>query len=83
MKKKREIQNSVFRVDLAQKLWWFVQPYTWKKQAICLQKLQAVVYITFLLFNFLEEYIMVNSPMKFTLAHSVKSLHFVTLELIS
>ena len=24
--KKREIQHSVFRVDLAQKLWWFVQP---------------------------------------------------------
>ena len=31
---------------------------TWKEQAICLQKLQAVV-ITFLLFNFLEEYIIV------------------------
>ena len=32
---------------------------TWKEQAICLQKLQAVV-ITFLLFNFLEEYIKVK-----------------------
>ena len=32
---------------------------TWKEQAICLQKLQAVV-ITFLLFNFLEEYIIVK-----------------------
>ena len=29
---------------------------TWKEQAICRQKLQAVA-ITFLLFNFLEEYI--------------------------
>ena len=32
---------------------------TWKEQAICLQKLQAVV-ITFLLFNFLEECIIVK-----------------------
>ena len=42
---------------MAQK--WFVRPQTWKEQAICLQKLQAVV-ITFLLFNFLEEYIIVK-----------------------
>ena len=33
--------------------------HNWKEQAICLQKLQAVV-ITFLLFNFLEEYIKVK-----------------------
>ena len=32
---------------------------TWKEQAICLQKSQAVI-ITFLLFNFLEEYIIVK-----------------------
>ena len=32
---------------------------TWKEQAICLQKLQAVV-ITLSLLNFLEEYLMVN-----------------------
>ena len=38
---------------------WFVRPQTWKEQAVCLQKLQAVV-ITFLLFNFLEEYIIVK-----------------------
>ena len=38
---------------------WFVRPSTWKEQAICLQMLQAVV-ITFLLFNFLEEYIIVK-----------------------
>ena len=31
-----------------------------EEQAICLQKLQAVVIITFLLFNFLEEYIIVK-----------------------
>ena len=58
--KKREIQNRVFGVDLAQK--WFVRPLTWKEQAICLQKLQAVV-ITFLLLNFLEEYIIVKRPL--------------------
>ena len=46
--KKRQIQNRVFRVELAQK--WFVRPQTWKEQGICLQKLQAVV-ITFLLFS--------------------------------
>ena len=33
----------------------------WKEKAICLQKLQVVV-ITFLLFNFLEEYLTVNGP---------------------
>ena len=44
---------------MAQKLWWFMRPLTWKEQAICLQTLQAVV-ITFLLFNFLEEYIIVE-----------------------
>ena len=49
VKKKQEIQNRVFRVDLAQK--WFVRTQTWKEQAICLQKLQAVV-ITFLIFFF-------------------------------
>ena len=32
---------------------------TWKEQAICLQKLQAVV-ITFSLLNFLEEYLRVK-----------------------
>ena len=32
---------------------------TWKKQAICLQKLQAVV-ITLSLVNFLEEYLLVK-----------------------
>ena len=32
---------------------------TWKEQAICLQKLQAVV-ITLSLFNFLEEYLIVK-----------------------
>ena len=32
---------------------------TWKEQAICLQKLQAVV-ITFSLLNFLEEYLIVK-----------------------
>ena len=32
---------------------------TWKVQAICLQKLQVVV-ITFSLFNFLEEYLIVK-----------------------
>ena len=32
---------------------------TWKEQAICLQKLQAVV-ITLLLLNFLEEYLIVK-----------------------
>ena len=32
---------------------------TWEVQAICLQKLQVVV-ITFLLFNFLEEYLIVK-----------------------
>ena len=31
----------------------------WKEKAICLQKLQVVV-ITFLLFNFLEEYLLVK-----------------------
>ena len=31
---------------------------TWKEEAICLQKLQAVV-ITFSLLNFLEEYLIV------------------------
>ena len=52
--------RRVFRVDLAQK--WFVRPQTWKEQAICLQKLQAVV-ITFFLFNFLEEYIIVKGTL--------------------
>ena len=32
---------------------------TWKEQAICLQKLQAMV-ITFSLLNFLEEYLIVK-----------------------
>ena len=32
---------------------------TWEVQAICLQKLQVVV-ITFSLFNFLEEYLIVK-----------------------
>ena len=32
---------------------------SWKEQAICLQKLQAVV-ITFSLLNFLEEYLIVK-----------------------
>ena len=32
---------------------------TWKEQAICLQRLQAVV-ITFSLLNFLEEYLIVK-----------------------
>ena len=64
--KKREIRNRVFRVDLAQK--WFVRPLTWKEKAISLQKLQAVV-ITFLLFNFLEEYIIVKRTLTtFTLS---------------
>ena len=31
----------------------------WKEKAICLQKLQVMV-ITFLLFNFLEEYLLVK-----------------------
>ena len=48
--KKREFKNSVFLVNLVQKLWWFghVRPQTWKERAICLQKLQALV-ITFLI----------------------------------
>ena len=36
---------------------------TWKEQAICLQKLQAVV-ITFSLLNFLEEYLIVKRALK-------------------
>ena len=36
---------------------------TWKEQAICLQKLQAVV-ITFSLLNFLEEYLIVKRTLK-------------------
>ena len=48
--KKWEFKNSVFLVNLVQKLWWFghVRPQTWKERAICLQKLQALV-ITFLI----------------------------------
>ena len=35
---------------------------TWKEQAICLQKLQAVV-ITLLLLNFFEEYLIVKQTL--------------------
>ena len=58
VKKKREIQNSVFESIWRRNYGWLCA-HNWKEQAICLQKLQAVV-ITFLLFNFLEEYIKVK-----------------------
>ena len=57
--KKREIRNSVFRVDLVQKFWWFVRPKICKEKGMCVQKLQAVV-ITFLFFYFFEEYIILK-----------------------
>ena len=59
VKKSRKFKTVFFESTWRKKLWWFVRPETWKEQEICLQKLQAVV-ITFLLFNFLEEYIIVK-----------------------
>ena len=44
---------------------------TWKEQAICLQKLQAVV-ITLSLLNFLEEYLIVKRTL--TTLISLRSL---------
>ena len=40
----------------------FFSLITWKEQAICLQKLQAMV-ITFSLLNFLEEYLIVKQTL--------------------
>ena len=46
-----------------------------KEQAICLQKLQAVV-ITFLLFNFLEEYIIVKRTVQYWKCARVSPIFF-------